>query len=88
MRGTLDEIDRTLAFHECSTAGFMQGFCDKHFGKKGFDKGLYHTIGEHVNDLTVVSNHLYTTYALLFVILGVILTIALVAALTLLKGGK
>jgi len=57
-----------------------------HFGKTGVSRGLYQSIGESVNDVVIICNNLYTTYSLLFILLGVILTIALIAALSLLKG--
>jgi NADH:ubiquinone oxidoreductase subunit 6 (subunit J) len=61
-------------------------FCDKYYGKKEFSKSLYNVVGEKTSDISVISDNLYTSYALLFIVLGVILTIALVAALSLLKG--
>lgn len=42
-------------------------------------------MGERVSDIVVISDNLYTTYALLFIILGLVLTLALVAALTIIK---
>ncbi len=60
-------------------------FCNKFFGKKDMSKGLYHSIAEHNNDIVAISDNLYTTYSILFLVLGVVLTVALLCALTILK---
>lgn len=60
-------------------------FCNKFFGKTEVSRGLYHSIGEKINDIVIISDNLYTNYGLLFLILGVILTMALLSALAILK---
>jgi NADH:ubiquinone oxidoreductase subunit 6 (subunit J) len=60
-------------------------FCDTHFGGAANARGLYSAIGDSLNDIAVVSDNLYSTYGALFALMGVILTLALLAALTLLK---
>jgi len=84
--GSLGELERIQVYTECmATRGIEARFCANHFGKTAADRGFYHTTGENINDITIIADHLYTTYAPLFILLGVILTIALLAALSILK---
>lgn len=86
--GSADEFDRLLAYNLCLENPLMaNSFCARHFGGGyGVNKSLYNTLLEHTNDIAPISDNLYTSYGLLFIILGVILTMALFAALTMLKG--
>jgi NADH:ubiquinone oxidoreductase subunit 6 (subunit J) len=87
--GRLSEAHRVEAYSKClDTAGVHSSFCDTHFGLKGMHRSLYNAVGESQNDIVVISNNLYSSYALLFLILGIILTIALLAALSLLREYK
>ena len=83
----MDILDKTYLFNRChtSTHNIDPLFCDKYFGGLTSDKSLYGLLNEHTSDIAVLSNNLYSHYSLLFILLGVILTFALFAALTLVK---
>ena len=84
--GVLGERERLTVYNKClENIDLAPDFCNKFYGKNEIDRGLYYSIGEKVNDVAVVSDNLYTSYALLFIVLGVILTIALLVALAILK---
>jgi len=84
--GSLDEYDRIEILNQClARRGLHANFCNTHFGGAANSRGLYNAVGESINDVAVISDNLYSNYGALFVILGVLLTMALLAALTLLK---
>jgi hypothetical protein len=83
----LSEFDRLRLYNEClNTRGLYILFCDSSFGKAGHDRGFYHFSVARLNDIAIISDNLYSTYAFLFILLGIILTLVLLAALSLLKG--
>lgn len=49
------------------------------------DRSLYNNLLDYTNDLHVVSSNFYTNYSFLFICLSIVLSIALMAALAILK---
>lgn len=58
--------------------------CHEVFQKK-MDVSLYGTVVDHTHDLHVISSNLYTNYSFLFIVLSIMLSISLMASLTILK---
>ena len=82
----MDVLDKSYLFHRCQkTTDLDPVFCNKYFGELGGDKSLYGFIQDQNSDIAAISSNLYSHYSLLFIILGIILTLALLAALTLVK---
>ena len=82
----MDILDKSYLFQRCQkTIDLDPVFCNKYFGELGGDRSLYGFIQEQNSDIAVISSNLYSHYSLLFIILGIILTLALLAALTLVK---
>lgn len=64
--------------------GEIFSICDKSFLRHA-DASLYSHVKTYTNDLHVVSSNLYTNYSFLFICLAILLSISLMAALTILK---
>jgi hypothetical protein len=85
--GSVDRFDILAAYHSCKSMRHLsRSFCDRAFGADAHSKGLYQLLDNKVVDIGLVSDNFYNGYVFLFLILGIILTIALFAALTMIKG--
>jgi NADH:ubiquinone oxidoreductase subunit 6 (subunit J) len=69
----------------CDNPHFSNMFCDDQLKLVLRDRGLYDVLLSSSNDLFIVSSTFYTTHSLLFLTLSILLSLALVAAMSIIK---
>jgi len=86
MAPRVGEFERVEAYQRClNTSHIDDLFCHHAFSKEMLSRGLYNTVADHVTDINYVSVNFYSSYSPLLIILAIVLTFALLAALGILK---